>query len=68
MDDEKLIEAVKNHPVLYNPKHPDNKIIQRKENAWKAVKEAVGSRVFGSNNVVEADCTKFHSVYNFLNS
>jgi hypothetical protein len=47
MDDEKLIEAVKNHLVLYNPKHPDNKIIQRKENAWKAVKEAVGSGVSG---------------------
>ena len=42
MDLEKLIEAIRSHPCIYDPIHTDHKVTLKRENAWKAVKQAVG--------------------------
>ena len=41
MDDETLINKVKEHPCLYNTKLSDYKVLLKKENAWKAISTAV---------------------------
>ena len=47
MDDEQLIQAVKEHQCLYNTKSADYKIQLRKENAWKAIALALGENISG---------------------
>eukprot|EP00731_Ephydatia_muelleri_P016372 Em0009g796a len=46
MDDETLINKVKEHPCLYNTKLSDYKVLLKKENAWKAISTAVKASDF----------------------
>jgi hypothetical protein len=52
MDDEKLIEAVRDHPCLYNAIHPHYRVLLKKENAWKAISEAMGPNISGKINIL----------------
>ena len=42
--DEQLIELVKAYPCLYDTKSADFKIVLKKENAWKAIANALGNK------------------------
>ena len=47
--EQKIIEKVRDRPLLYNKRHPMYKDIVAKNNAWLAIYEEIGNTEFGSS-------------------